>query len=114
MTEEQRVKRNKRQYVWQTQNRDRINFTAPRGMKDTIRRYANVAGLNVTEWINQAIDEKIARDFAGGETVSASDGTDPFYTDSNLRALDESMEQGLRGEVVYKTLEELDVMAEGD
>lgn len=37
---------------------------------------------------------------------------DPFYSDSNMRALDRSIEQLKEGKVVVKTMEELDAMAE--
>ena len=36
---------------------------------------------------------------------------DPFYSDSNRSALEESMAQMERGETVTKTIEELDAMA---
>ena len=41
-----------------------------------------------------------------------TDMNDPFYSESNLRALRESIEQARRGEVVIKTMEELEAMAE--
>ncbi len=36
---------------------------------------------------------------------------DPFYSECNMRYLMESIEQGKRGEVVIKTMEELEAMA---
>lgn len=38
---------------------------------------------------------------------------DPFYGESNLAALRDSVEQMRQGKVVVKTLDELDVMADG-
>ncbi len=37
---------------------------------------------------------------------------DPFYSESNLKALSESMEQMKRGQVVVKSLSELERMAD--
>lgn len=36
---------------------------------------------------------------------------DPFYSESNMRAIDESIEQINQGKVVVKTMEELEAMA---
>lgn len=38
---------------------------------------------------------------------------DPFYSESNLKALAESVEQMKRGQVVIKSLDELERMADG-
>lgn len=37
---------------------------------------------------------------------------DPFYTNANMEALNESIQQMRRGQTVTKTLEELDTMAD--
>ena len=37
---------------------------------------------------------------------------DPFYSEKNMRALNESMEQMKKGNVVVKTIEELEEMAD--
>ena len=41
-----------------------------------------------------------------------TDMSDPFYSESNLRALRESIGQAQRGETVKKTMKELEAMAE--
>lgn len=51
-------KRNSRQYNWQKENTDRINFTMPKGKKERIKEQAEISGISATVWINQAIDEK--------------------------------------------------------
>ena len=51
-------KRNDRQYAWQKENTDRINFTMPKGRKEQIKEAAEIAGVSATVWINQAIDAK--------------------------------------------------------
>jgi DNA-damage-inducible protein J len=39
-----------------------------------------------------------------------TDETDPFYSESNMRALRKSIAQAEKGEVVIKTMEELEAM----
>ncbi len=41
-----------------------------------------------------------------------SQTTDPFYSSSNIAALEESIEQMKQGKVVIKTMEELEKMAD--
>lgn len=52
-------KRNKRQNSWIKENTDRINFTMPKGMKEQIQEAANAAGVSPSEWIREAITEKL-------------------------------------------------------
>ena len=39
---------------------------------------------------------------------------DPFYSDSNMRALDNSIKQAGQGKVVVKSMDELEQLADGD
>lgn len=61
MNSEQIKKRNDRQYSWQKENTDRINFTMPKGRKAEIKAIASSKGMSASEWINEAIQEKIER-----------------------------------------------------
>lgn len=54
-------KRNKRQYEWQKENTDRINFTMPKGMKQQIQDAALKEGKNSSEFIRDAIVERLNR-----------------------------------------------------
>ena len=38
--------------------------------------------------------------------------TDPFYNPANMRWLDESIQQGLKGQYIVKTMDELERMAD--
>ena len=58
-------KRNSRQYNWQKENTDRINFTMPKGKKERIKEQAELSGLSATVWIKQAIDEKFQAEGVG-------------------------------------------------
>lgn len=40
---------------------DRINFVMPKGKKAQIKEIASSKGMSASEWINEAIEEKIAR-----------------------------------------------------
>lgn len=53
------TRRNKRQYEWIKQNADRINCLLEKGMKDKINEAAAAAGISCSEWIRQAIEEKL-------------------------------------------------------
>ena len=54
-------KRNDRQYKWQKENTDRINFTMPKGRKAEINQCAERSGMSAAAWINEAITEKMDR-----------------------------------------------------
>ena len=54
-------KRNKRQYNWQKENTDRINFTMPKGTKEQIKEAADKIGVKPAELIRQAIAEKLEK-----------------------------------------------------
>ena len=41
-----------------------------------------------------------------------TDETDPFYSESNIRALRKSIKQAENGEIVVKTMEELEALVE--
>ena len=55
-------KRNKRQYAWQKENTDRINFVMPKGMKQQIQDAAEKNGMTSSEFIRDAIVEKLNRE----------------------------------------------------
>lgn len=59
MTEEQRIKRNQRQESWKKENRERINMLFPKGTKDRIKTAIYGSGLSVSEFVLQAINEKL-------------------------------------------------------
>lgn len=59
MNSEQIKKRNDRQYLWQKENTDRINFTMPKGRKAEIQEAARAEGISASEWINKAIYDRL-------------------------------------------------------
>ena len=54
-------KRNTRQNTWQKENKDRINFLMDKGTKERIKAAADQAGQTSSEFIREAIEEKLIR-----------------------------------------------------
>jgi len=54
-------KRNTRQNTWQKENKDRINFLMDKGTKDRIKAAADQAGQTSSEFIREAIEEKLIK-----------------------------------------------------
>ena len=55
---------------WIAEKLDRVNLTMPKGKKEIVQDHAIAVGMSVNAYINQAIDEKMERDFP-----AADDGT---------------------------------------
>ena len=54
-------KRNTRQNTWQKENKDRINFLMDKGTKDRINEAAKALEITSSEFIRQAINEKLEK-----------------------------------------------------
>lgn len=54
-------KRNTRQNTWQKENKDRINFLMEKGTKERIKAAADQAGQSPSEFIREAIEEKLQK-----------------------------------------------------
>ena len=67
---------------------------------------SNDLGLTITTAVT-ILAKKITREKRNPFEVSI----DPFYSESNLAALDHSIQHLKEGKVVIKTMEELEVMA---
>ena len=52
-------KRNKRQYEWQKEQKERINILFDKGTKDRIKLGADKLGQTSSEFIREAIEEKL-------------------------------------------------------
>ena len=70
MSEEKKFDKVKYKNTFISENYDRINLTVPKGKKEQIQHYAAALRESVNGFINEAIDEKIARDFIGEEEES--------------------------------------------
>lgn len=78
-------------------------------MDDALKaNWANVCeelGINISTVIT-ALAKKMSRE----KRIPFEISIDPFYSNSNLRALDESIDELKKGKVVIKTIEELESM----
>jgi post-segregation antitoxin (ccd killing protein) len=64
------LKRNNRQYKWQTENRERINMLFPVGTREELKNAADDLGISMSEFVRQAIREKLDRmDVGNSPTV---------------------------------------------
>jgi len=64
-------------------------------------------GLNASVAVNMFVKKVLSNRKIPFEIT---DETDPFYSESNMRALEKSIKQAENGEIVVKTMEELEAM----
>lgn len=64
-------KRNRRQQKWMKDAKDRINFLMPKGRKAEILEAATNKGISASEWLNEAIVEKLDKERANHKTGGA-------------------------------------------
>ena len=79
-------------------------------VKDELDKMLESMGMNIATFYNiytlrSLRDRKIPFDITAAE--------DPFYSESNMKYLRKSKEQIQNGQVVVKTMEELEAMANG-
>lgn len=48
---------------YNAENYDRIELRVNKGKKQTIKDHAAAVGMSLNEYVNQAVDEKMERDF---------------------------------------------------
>ena len=82
-----------------------INIRMDEELKKSFDMVCNELGLNMTTAIT-IFAKKMSREHRIPFEVSV----DPFYSNSNLQALDESIKQMQSGKVVVKTMDELEAM----
>ena len=82
-----------------------INFRMERSQKNELEKVCREMGMTMTTAFN-IFAQRVIRDRKIPFEVSA----DPFYSEKNMRRLDESLRQLEEGKVVVKTMEELEAM----
>ena len=85
-----------------------INVRMDEELKREFDRVCNELGMNMTTAI-MIFARKVTRE----RRIPFDVSIDPFYSDSNMKALQTSKDQLARGQVVVKSLEELEDMANG-
>jgi len=78
-------------------------------LKQSFEAACDAMGMNMATCI-LIYAKRVARDRKIPFEVSAP--PDPFYSESNLKAIEESEKQYREGKVVLKTMEELEAMAD--
>lgn len=76
-------KRNQRQYNWQKEQKERINILFEKGTKDRIKAAAAKLNINTSEFIRNAIDEKIDKCMSIGSDKAAGPEDQKSITDDN-------------------------------
>ena len=85
-----------------------ISIRVPDEIKKQASEVFSDLGLDMSTAINMFLRQSIKSNGLPFRPV-----TDPFYSDSNLRALEKSRRQLEEGKVVVKTMEELEAMENG-
>ena len=85
-----------------------INVRMDEELKREFDRVCNELGMNMTTAI-MIFARKVTRE----RRIPFDVSIDPFYSDSNMKALKTSKEQLASGQVVVKSLEELEDIANG-
>jgi DNA-damage-inducible protein J len=82
-----------------------VNIRMDEDLKKTMEYTCQSLGMNMTTAFT-IFAKKMSRE----KRIPFEVSVDPFYSDSNMTAIDEAAKQIKRGQVVVKTLEELEAM----
>ena len=82
-----------------------VNIRMDENVKKNMEKLCNELGITISAAFN-IFARKMIRENGIPFDVTA----DPFYSESNMQALDESIKQLEEGKVVVKTLKELEAM----
>lgn len=85
-----------------------VNIRMDEELKHGMEEVCRELGMDMTTAITI-----FARKMTREKRIPFEVSVDPFYSEKNMRAIEESMEQLRQGRVVVKTLEELEDMANG-
>lgn len=84
-----------------------VNFRIDEKTKKEMEQVCDELGMNVTTALNIFIKKMIRE-----KRIPFDVSVDPFYSESNIKALEESKRELEKGNVVVKTFEELEAMEE--
>jgi DNA-damage-inducible protein J len=85
-----------------------VNIRMDEDLKRSMERTCQSLGMNMTTAFT-IFAKKMSRE----QRIPFEVSVDPFYSKSNMAAIDEATEQIERGQVVVKTMEELEAMENG-
>lgn len=84
-----------------------VNFRIDEKTKKEMEDICSELGITVSTALNIFI-KKMTRE----KRIPFEVSIDPFYSESNMKAIEESIQQLKEGKVVIKTMEELEAMAD--
>ena len=82
-----------------------VNFRIDESTKKQMEQICNELGITMSTAFN-IFAKKMIRE----KRIPFDVSIDPFYSESNMKAIDESIKQLEEGKVVRKTMKELEVM----
>ncbi len=82
-----------------------INFRIDESTKKQLEQVCNELGMTMSTALNIFI-KKVIRE----KRIPFDVSIDPFYSESNMKAISESIKQLEKGEIVEKTLQDLEAM----
>ena len=82
-----------------------VNFRIDETTKKQMEQICNELGITMSTAFN-IFAKKMIRE----KRIPFDVSIDPFYSESNMKAIDESIKQLEKGKVVRKTIEELEAM----
>ena len=85
-----------------------VNFRMDEDLKKSMEQTCQSLGLNMTTAFT-IFAKKMSRE----QRIPFEVSVDPFYSRSNMKAIDEAAKQIERGHVIVKTMEELEDMENG-
>jgi DNA-damage-inducible protein J len=84
-----------------------VNIRMDEDLKKSMEETCRALGLNMTTAFT-IFAKKVSRE----QRIPFDVSVDPFYSECNLAAIDEAAKQINQGQVIVKTLEELEAMAD--
>ena len=85
-----------------------INIRMDEDLKRSMEKTCQELGMNMTTAFT-IFAKKVSRE----KRIPFEVSIDPFYSESNIKAIDESIEQMKHGKVIVRSMEELEAMENG-
>jgi len=82
-----------------------VNIRMDEDLKKSMEQTCQLLGMNMTTAFT-IYAKKMSRE----KRIPFDVSIDPFYSDSNINAIDEAVKQIEKGQVIVKTMEELEAM----
>lgn len=82
-----------------------INFRIDETTKKQLEQICNELGITMSTAFN-IFAKKVIRE----KRIPFDVSIDPFYSESNMKAIEESIKESQEGKVIVKTMEELEAM----